>query len=56
MFKLTFRYTDRTYDVSETTVWGATKEQAYTKAYQRSAQSGDGEIVVVSLYDMKVKA
>ena len=56
MFKLTFRYNDRNYDVSETTVWGATKDEAYKKAYQRSAQSGDGEIVVMSLYDMKVTA
>ena len=53
MFKLTFQYFNRYDDRCETTVHGETKEAAYRKAYERALTDGDGDVSVISLYDMR---
>lgn len=53
MFKLTFQYFNRYDDRCETTVHGKTKEAAYRKAYERALTDGDGDVSVISLYDMR---
>lgn len=56
MFKLTFQYFNRYDERVERTVHGDTKDAAYSYAYDIALKDGDGDISVVSIYNMlKVK-
>lgn len=54
MFKLTFQYFNRYDERIEMTFHGATKKEAYKKAYTQALKDGDGEICVVSLRDLTI--
>ena len=53
MFKIIFQYFDRYDERREMSLHGETKEQAYAKAYNWSIANGDGDVSVVSLYDIR---
>jgi len=52
MFKLTFQYFNRYDERMERSVHGETKEAAYAAAYDIALKDGDGDVSVVSLYDI----
>lgn len=56
MFKLTFQYFNRYDDRVERTVHGETKDAAYSYAYDIALKDGDGDVSVVSLYNMLKKS
>ena len=53
MFKLTFQYFNRYDERCERTVHGDTKDAAHAAAYEIALKDGDGDVSVVSLYDMR---
>jgi len=53
MFKLTFQYFNRHDDRIERTVHGQTSDDAYAAAYEIALKDGDGDVSVVSIYDMR---
>jgi hypothetical protein len=53
MFKLTFQYFNRYDERTERTVHGETKKAAYAAAYEIALKDGDGDVSVVSIYDMR---
>lgn len=54
MIKLTFQYFNRYDERTERTVYGETKEAAYSKADLIAWNDGDGDVSVVSIYDMRL--
>lgn len=52
MFKLTFQYFNRYDERMERTVHGKSKDEAYAEAYDIALKDGDGDVSVVSLYNM----